>query len=80
MATLTGLHATDYKSTLKNLIASKEGYKTKIYTDGVSVPTIGAGYALTKHSSSWTTDFATAKINLTETQQTERIKGTGYFK
>lgn len=69
MATLTGLHATDYESTLKNLIASKEGYKTKIYTDGVGVPTIGAGYALTKQKN-WTTDFATAKINLTETQQT----------
>lgn len=37
---LTGLHATDYESTLKNLIASKEGYKTKVYTDGVGVPTI----------------------------------------
>jgi len=66
---LTGLHATDYESTLKNLIASKEGYKTKVYTDGVGVPTIGAGYALTSHSGNWTTDFVTAGIALTAAQR-----------
>ena len=44
---LTGLHTTDYETALKAFITSKEGSKTKVHTDGVGVPTIGAGYALT---------------------------------
>jgi GH24 family phage-related lysozyme (muramidase) len=59
---LTGLHPTDYETALKAFITSKEDSKTHVHTDGVGVPTIGAGYALTSHSGTWTTDFATAGI------------------
>ena len=70
---LTGLHPTDYETALKAWIISKEGSKTsvlKVHTDGVGVPTIGAGYALTSHSGTWATDFTTAEITITEAQQT----------
>ncbi|NLN00078.1 MAG: hypothetical protein GX170_08700, partial [Campylobacteraceae bacterium] len=66
---LTGLHTTDYETALKAFIISKEGSKTKVHTDGVGVPTIGAGYALTINKN-WTADFSTAGITTTAAQQT----------
>lgn len=67
---LTGLHSTDYETVLKAFIISKEGSKTNVHTDGVGVPTIGAGYALTRHLDSWVNDFTTANINLSDAQKT----------
>ncbi|MDY0238779.1 MAG: hypothetical protein RBS42_07990, partial [Campylobacterales bacterium] len=66
---LTGLHITDYETDLKVLVTSEEGTKTQVHTDGVGVPTIGAGYALTIRKN-WIADFVTAGIMPTAAQQT----------
>ncbi len=71
---LTGLHTTDYETALKAFITSKEGSKTsvlKVHTDGVGVPTIGAGYALTARTTFALVkaDFSVAGITLSAEEE-----------
>ena len=61
---LKGLHKTDYEESLKQTIMESEGEKTRVYSDGVGVPTIAAGYSLIAHKDTWEDDFKSAGISM----------------